>query len=116
MPPRCSAATNPFALILVLPAAHLWLVLPSAARLGRRFMIVIYMLGTLGGALLVLEYAIRFHLGISTPRALLAMVSSGYLPPVIAACLALAGASASQVAALIAGRYGQAHPPKRGYN
>ena len=109
-------ATNPFALILVLPAAHLWLVLPSAARMGRRFMIVIYLLGMLGGALLVLEYAIRFHLGLSTPRALLAMVSSGYLPPVIAACLALAGASASQVAALIAGRYGPAHPPKRGYN
>jgi hypothetical protein len=79
-------------------------------------MIIIYVLGMLGGALLVLEYAIRFHLGLSTPRALLAMVSSGYLPPVIAACLALAGASASQVAALIAGRYGPAHPPKRGYN
>ena len=27
------SATNPFALILVLPAAHLWLVLPTAARL-----------------------------------------------------------------------------------
>jgi hypothetical protein len=110
------SATNPFALILVLPAAHLWLVLPSAARLGRRFMIIMYLLGMLGPALLVFEYATRFHLGLSTPRAMLAMVASGYLSPVIAACLALAGASASQVAALIAGRYGPAHPPKRGYN
>jgi hypothetical protein len=110
------SATNPFALILVLPAAHLWLVLPTAARLGRRFMVVVYLLGMLGPALLVFEYATRFHLGLSTPRAMLAMVASGYLSPVIAACLALAGASASQVAALIAGRYGPAHPPKRGYN
>jgi hypothetical protein len=110
------SATNPFALILVLPAAHLWLMLPTAARLGRRFMVVVYLLGMLGPALLVFEYATRFHLGLSTPRAMLAMAASGYLSPVIAACLALAGASASQVAALIAGRYGPAHPPKRGYN
>jgi Peptidase family M28 len=110
------SATNPFALILVLPAAHLWLVLPTAARLGRRFMVVVYLLGMLGPVLLVFEYATRFHLGLSTPRAMLAMAASGYLSPVIAACLALAGASASQVAALIAGRYGPAHAPKRGYN
>ena len=45
-------AVNPFALILVLPAAHLWLLLPSAARLGRRFMLVVYLLGFSGGALL----------------------------------------------------------------
>ncbi len=110
------AATNPFALLLVLPAAHLWLLLPTAARLGRRYMALLFLLGLLGPALLTFEYATRFHLGASTPRAMLAMVASGYLSPVIAACLALAGASAGQVAALIAGRYGPAHPPKRGYN
>ncbi len=110
------AATNPFALILVLPAAHLWLVLPTAARFSRRSMLAVYLLGFLGPALLTFEYATRFHLGLSTPRAILAMVASGYLSPVIAACLALAGASAAQVGALIAGRYGPAHPPKRGYN
>jgi hypothetical protein len=110
------AATNPFALILVLPAVHLWLLLPTAARLGRRFMVALFMLGLLGPVLLTFEYATRFHLGISTPRAMLAMVASGYLSPVIAACLTLAAASSAQLAALIAGRYGPAHPPKRGYN
>src|SRR5207247_62056 len=64
------AADNAVALVLVLPAAHLWLVLPSAARLGRRFMIIIYLLGMLGPAALVFEYATRFHLGLSTPRAM----------------------------------------------
>jgi hypothetical protein len=110
------AATNPFALILVLPAVHLWLLLPAAARLGRRFMVAVFLLGLVGPVLLTLEYATRFHLGASTPRAMLAMVASGYLSPVIATCLTLAAASSAQLAALIAGRYGPAHPPKRGYN
>jgi hypothetical protein len=109
-------AINPFALILVLPAAHLWLLLPTAARLGRRFMVVVYVLGFAGPALLAIEYATRFHLGLSTPRALLAMTASGYLSPVVAVCLALAAASSAQVGAVIAGRYAPAHAPKRGYN
>jgi hypothetical protein len=110
------AATNPFALVLVLPAVHLWLLLPGAARLGRRFMVALFVLGLIGPALLTFEYATRFHLGLTAPRAILAMVSSGYLSPVIAACLALAAASAAQLAALIAGRYAPAHPPKQRYN
>jgi hypothetical protein len=110
------AAINPFALILVLPAAHLWLLLPSAARLGRRFMLVVYLLGFSGPLLLVIEYATRFHLGLSTPRALLAMTASGYLSPVVAVCLTLAAASAAQVGSVITGHYSPAHPPNRGYN
>ena len=109
-------AVNPFALILVLPAAHIWLLLPSAARLGRRYMLVVYLLGFSGPLLLVLEYATRFHLGLSTPRALLAMTASGYLSPVVAACFTLATASAAQVGSVITGRYSPAHAPDRGYN
>ena len=60
--------------------------------------------GLLGPVLLMLEYAIRFHLGLSTPRALLAMTASGYLSPAIAACLTLITASAVQIVAIIAGR------------
>ncbi|HYW29620.1 MAG TPA: M28 family peptidase [Gaiellales bacterium] len=109
-------AVNPFALILVLPAAHIWLLLPSAARLGRRYMLVVYLLGFSGPLLLVLEYATRFHLGLSTPRALLAMTASGYLSPVVAVCFTLATASAAQVGSVITGRYSPAHAPDRGYN
>ena len=109
-------AVNPFALILVLPATHLWLLLPSAARLGRRHMLVVYLLGFCGPLLLLLEYATRFHLGLSTPRALLAMTASGYLSPVVAACLTLATASAAQVGSVITGRYSPAHAPDHGYN
>jgi hypothetical protein len=109
-------AFNPFALILVLPAAHAWLLLPTAARAGRRYMVLVYLVGFLGPALLLFEYATQFHLGLSTPRAMLAMTASGYLSPAIAVCLILTAASAAQVAALIAGRYGPAHPPHRLYN
>jgi hypothetical protein len=109
-------AFNPFALVLVLPAAHAWLLLPTAARAGRRYMVLVYLIGFLGPALLLFEYATQFHLGLSTPRAMLAMTASGYLSPAIAVCLILTAASAAQVAALIAGRYGPAHPPHRLYN
>jgi hypothetical protein len=47
---------------------------------------------------------------------MLAMTASGYLSPAIAVCLILTAAAAAQVAALIAGRYGPAHPPDRLYN
>jgi hypothetical protein len=79
-------------------------------------MLAVFAFGFTGPALLIVEYATRFHLGASTPRALLAMTASGYLSPVVAACLVLAAASAAQVGAVIAGRYAPAHAPKHGYN
>ncbi len=79
-------------------------------------MLVVYALGFSGPALLLLEYATRFHLGLSTPRAMLAMTASGYLSPVVAACLTLVTASALQVGAVIIGRYSPAHTPDHGYN
>jgi len=109
-------AINPFALVLVLPAAHLWLLLPAVARHGRRFMALVFLAGCTGPALLAAEYAFTFHLGLSTPRAFLAMTASGYLSPAIAVCFSLAAASGAQLLAIIAGRYGPAHQPERLYN
>jgi hypothetical protein len=109
-------AFNPFTLILLLPAAHLWLLMPIAARFGRRHMFVLWLLGFVAAIALVIEYSVRFHLGLSTPRALLAMTASGYLSPLISVCLTIAAASAAQLFALIVGRYAPAHDPVRGYN
>jgi hypothetical protein len=109
-------AINPFALLLVLPAAHAWLLLPGAARYGRRAMLLAWLAGWTCVALLIVEYALRFHFGLSTPRALLSMTSSGYLSPAVAVCLTLAGASAAQLLAIIGGRYGPAHAAERLYN
>jgi hypothetical protein len=109
-------AINPFALLLVLPAAHAWLLLPGTARYGRRAMLLAWLAGWTCVALLIVEYALRFHFGLSTPRALLSMTSSGYLSPAVAVCLTLAGASAAQLLAIIGGRYGPAHAAERLYN
>jgi hypothetical protein len=109
-------AFNPFTIVLLLPAVHLWLLMPAAARLGRRPMFLLWVLGFGAAIALVIEYAVRFHLGLSTPRALLAMTASGYLSPLISVCLTIAAASAAQLFALIAGRYAPAHDPVRRYN
>ena len=102
---------NPFALVVLLPAAHIWLWLPSAARSGRKTLLAVYIAGIIGPAGLVLELWTAQGLGRSTPQALVAMTSSGYLSPAVAACFALAAAAAAQLGALVAGRYAQPHAP-----
>jgi hypothetical protein len=104
-------AVNPFTLIILLPAAHLWLWIPAAARLGRRGMLACYAAGFVGLVAVVWELAGPQGLGSDAPRALVAMIASGYLSPVVAACMCLAAASASQIGALVLGRYGPPHPP-----
>jgi hypothetical protein len=104
-------AVNPFALVVLLPAAHIWLWLPSAARTGRKTLLAVYIAGMVGPAALVLELWSAQGLGTSTPQALVAMTSSGYLSPAVAACFALAAAAAAQLGALVAGRYAHPHAP-----
>ena len=58
---------NPYALVLALPALHLWLVLPSLARLGLIARLSIVGLGWIGPALLVAALAGPVSLGGSAP-------------------------------------------------
>jgi hypothetical protein len=105
------AAVNPFALIAILPAAHAWLWLPAAARLGQGTLFAAYAAGFAGSALVVVYFWVGLDAGSETLHVLAAMVASGYLSPAVSACLAVAGAAAAQLGALIADRYGPAHPP-----
>jgi hypothetical protein len=107
-------AVNPFALVVVLPAAHIWLWLPAAARAGRRTLLGVYLAGLIGPAALVFELWTAQGLGSDTPRALVAMTASGYLAPAVSLCLALAAAAAAQLGALVAGRYAAPHAPAGG--
>jgi hypothetical protein len=107
-------AVNPFALIVVLPAAHMWLWMPAAARSGRRMLLVVYLVGFIGPAALVLEMWTAQGLGSDTFRALVAMTASGYLAPAASVCFALAAAAAAQLGSLVAGRYAPPHAPVRG--
>ena len=101
---------NPFTLIVVLPAAHLWLWIPAASRLGRADA-ACYAAGFVGLGALLWELAGPQGLGSDAPRALVAMIASGYLSPVVSACLCLAAAAAAQIGALVLGRYAPPHPP-----
>ncbi len=98
-------ATNPFALIFILPPLHAWLWLPQV-RSGRRPARAIFFIAGLTGPLLVLvSLAVRFGLGFDAPWYLLELVAVGYVKlPAVA--IGLGGvACAAQLVAVAAGRY-----------
>jgi len=98
-------ATNPFALLFVLPALHAWLWLPQVQRGRPPARLAVFCLGLLGPAIVLASLAWRFGLGLDAPWYLIQLVAVGYVPgtPVV---FALAGAAgAAQLAAAAAGRY-----------
>jgi hypothetical protein len=111
-------ATNPFALIFVLPALHTWLWLPQlrSGRAPPRALVLL--LGLTGPLLILLSLGVRFGLGFDAPWYVLELVALGYVQlPAVA--IALGGAAcAAQLAAVAAGRYapypGRRERPARG--
>jgi Peptidase family M28 len=98
-------ATNPFALLFVLPALHVWLWLPQLRIARAPVRLALFALGLIGPALVVLSLAWRFGLGFDAPWYLVELVAVGYVKPLTVA-IALAGtAAAAQLAMLAAGRY-----------
>jgi hypothetical protein len=98
-------ATNPFALIFLLPSLHVWLWLPQvrgrplATRLG------VLAVGFAGPALLVGMFATRFGLGWDALWYLASLRAVGYVPFVVIPLLIVWLAATGQLAALAAGRY-----------
>jgi hypothetical protein len=111
-------ATNPFALLFVLPALHAWLWLPQV-RSGRPpARLIFFLLGLLGPALIVLSLAYRFGLGFDALWYVVLLAAVGYVHlPTIAITLC-GGACAAQLAVVAAGRYapypGPRERPARG--
>jgi hypothetical protein len=98
-------ATNPFALVFVLPALHLWLWLPLVRNARAPVRLALFAVGLIGPLIVVASLAWRFGLGLDAPWYLLELVGLGYVTttPVV---LVLAGtAAAGQLAAAAAGRY-----------
>jgi hypothetical protein len=98
-------ATNPYALLFLLPALHAWLWLPQV-RSGRPpARAIFFAVGLIGPLLVVGSFAFRFGLGFDAPWYLLELVSLGYVRlPAVAITLA-AAACAAQLATVAAGRY-----------
>lgn len=111
-------ATNPFALLFVLPAVHAWLWLPQV-RSGRPpARVVFFLLGLLGPALIVLSLAIRFGLGLDALWYVVLLAAVGYVHLPAVAITLCGGACAAQLAVVAAGRYapypGPRERPPRG--
>ena len=98
-------ATNPFALIFLLPALHAWLWLPQVrtARLPARM--AVYAAGLAGAAIVLVSLATRFGLGLDAPWYLLVLVSVGYVKATAVLIALAAAAAGAQLAAAAAGRY-----------
>jgi hypothetical protein len=98
-------ATNPFALVFLLPPLHVWLWLPQVrgAPLGVRLGVLA--LGFAGPALLVGSFAWRFGLGWDAFWYLAELRAVGYVPFVVMPLLVVWLAGTAQLAALATRRY-----------
>jgi Peptidase family M28 len=98
-------ATNPYALVLILPSVHAWLWLPQVQSHPAWVRASVFALGFLGPFLLLLSFATRYGLGFDAPWYLAELVALHYvaLPSVVIALAWLA--VAAQLAALTAHRY-----------
>jgi hypothetical protein len=98
-------ATNPFALVFLLPSLHIWLWLPQVrgAPVGVRLGVLV--LGFAGPALLLGSFAGRFGLGWDAPWYLAQLRAVGYVPFVVMPLLVVWLAGTGQLAALATRRY-----------
>ncbi len=98
-------ATNPFALIFVLPSLHAWLWLPQVRHHRLWVRAAVLALGLTGPLLLLASFAWRFDLGVDAPSYLVHLLALGYVPiPSVVIALAWL-AAAGQLTAVSAGRY-----------
>jgi hypothetical protein len=97
--------TNPFALLFVLPALHVWLWLAQHQRSLFPVRLGLFALGIAGPAIVVLSLAWRFGLGLDAPWYLVLLVVVGYVKTTPVVIFLAGAAAASQLAAIAAGRY-----------
>ncbi|MDP9262098.1 MAG: M28 family metallopeptidase, partial [Actinomycetota bacterium] len=98
-------ATNPFALIFLLPSLHVWLWLPQVRESPLWVRAIVLVAGFAGPLLLVWSFASRYGLGWDAPWYIAWLFALGYAPvPGFAIGLAWA-AAAGQLVALVGGRY-----------
>jgi hypothetical protein len=98
-------ATNPYALIFLLPSLYAWLWLPQAHAAPALARAALFAAGCAGPLLLVASFGSRYDLGADAPSYLLWLVGTGYVP-LLTALLGFAWAAiAAQLGALASGRY-----------
>jgi hypothetical protein len=112
------AATNPFALVLLLPSLHLWLWLPQVQNRHLAVRALLLLAGLAGPAFLVWSFATHYGLGWDAPWYLAKLFAIGYAPRSLFVIGLAWLAAAGQLAALATGRYapypGRRDRPRRG--
>ena len=99
------AATNPFALVFVLPSLHAWLWLPQVQTRHATTRAAVLLAGFVGPAYLVWSFATHYGLGWDAPWFIAELFAVGYAPlPLLVIGIGWL-AAAGQFAALSAGRY-----------
>jgi len=99
------AATNPFALVFVLPSLHAWLWLPQVQTRNPALRAGVVLAGFLGPGYLVWSFATHYGLGWDAPWYVVKLFAVGYAPlPLFVIGLAWL-AAAGQLTALAADRY-----------
>jgi Peptidase family M28 len=98
-------ATNPFALIFLLPSLHAWLWLPHVRPHPIWTRLAVLAAGFLGPLLLLGSFWLRYGLGLDTPWYLAELTATGYVGlPALAIAVGWL-AAAGQMSALTIGRY-----------
>ena len=98
-------ATNPFALLFVLPSLHAWLWLPQVRRGPWWTRALVVTAGFLGPLLLLGSFAVRYGLGLDAPWYLAELAAIGFVSPTVVVIAAVWAAAAAQTMMLVTGRY-----------
>jgi hypothetical protein len=98
-------ATNPFALLFVLPSMHAWLWLPNLRGRPPWLRAGVVLVGFAGPGLVLGSFAFRYGLGWHAPWFVAELRVVGYVPFVVVPITAAWLAGAAQIATLAAGRY-----------
>jgi Peptidase family M28 len=106
------AATNPFALVFVLPSLHAWLWLPQVQARPPTWRAGVFLTGFLGPAYLVWTFATHYGLGWDSPWYIAELFAVGYAPLTLLVIGVAWLAAAGQLAALAAGRYAPYPAPR----
>lgn len=99
------AATNPFALIFLLPSLHAWLWLPQVQTRHPMLRAGVFLAGFLGPGYLVWSFATHYGLGWDAPWYIAKLFAVGYAPLQLLVIGLGWLAAAGQLAALAADRY-----------
>jgi hypothetical protein len=98
-------ATNPYALLFLLPSLHVWLWLPQVRESPAWVRTCVLLAGFAGPLLLVWSFAGRYGLGWDAPWYIASLYAIGYAQPAGFAIVLGWAAAAGQLVALVGRRY-----------